>query len=265
MILDAARAAWLVPFGAILAAACCPRPWPKTLEPLPSPVQVLTAAAEGRQRLRSFSSDVTADTFTREGRVKARKSVVVADRSGRLRIEAVVPPVGTIATLVSDGHRFALYDLRKKRFYQGPATPSNLARLLPIRLRGQEIAQLLFGEPPLVAPAPKSMKLDRCRSHYTLELEDIARGARQTVSVDAVTLVPVRTELRVGDKLAYRVTFAEHRRVRGVLIPHKVRYEAPGDEVDLLLTHEDVVLDETFEDASFRLDPPTGAEIVPVD
>jgi outer membrane lipoprotein-sorting protein len=175
-----------------------------------------------------------------------------------------VPPLGTIATMVSDGHRFALYDLRKKRYYHGTATPENLSRLLPLRLRGEEIAQLLLGEPPLVAKAPTSMKLDRCKSHYELVFEDASKQARQRVLVDARLLVPLRSEIRVAGRVVYDVSFGDHRRVAGVLVPHRVRYHAPQDEVDMLLTYSDVVLNETFEDASFRLEPQRGVEIVPL-
>ena len=86
------------------------------------------------------------------------REVVVAERSGRLRFETLSPFEQPLSTLVSDGAKFALYDLGKKRYYHGPATPTNLSRLLPIRMRGVDIAQLLLGEPPLIAPTPTGLR-----------------------------------------------------------------------------------------------------------
>jgi outer membrane lipoprotein-sorting protein len=190
---------------------------------------------------------------------------VVAERSGRLRFETLSPFEQPLSTLVSDGKQFALYDLAKKRYYHGPATPQNISRLLPIRMRGQDIAQLLMGEPPLIAPAPSGFAVDRCKSAYELTYLLPASKAQQTVSFDAERLVPVRTRLTVDGKLAWEITFEDHREVSGARIPHKIRYVAPADQVDLLVLYTDVTLNETFEPDLFVIPPPRGVEIIPLD
>lgn len=264
------RACILLALGALTTSGCCPRPWPKGKVALPSAAEVLRVAATGRVPLRSISGGAKVDTFTPQGRARVRE-VVVAERSGRLRFETLSPFEQPLSTLVSDGNKFALYDLAKKRYYHGPATPQNISRLLPIRMRGQDIAQLLMGEPPLIAPAPSGFAVDRCNSAYELTYllpASKAAGqpaALQTVSFDAERLVPVRTRLTLDGKLAWEITFEDHREVSGALIPHKIRYVAPADQVDLLVLYTDVTLNETFESDLFVIPPPRGVEVIPLD
>ncbi len=260
----AALLAFVVATLAAAAPACCPRPWPKTLTPLPDAAAVIKATAAPRAKIRSISGGAKVDTFTPQGRARVRE-VVVAERSGRLRFETLSPFEQPLSTLVSDGKKFALYDLGKKRYYSGPATPANISRLLPIRMRGEEIAQLLLGEAPLIAPTATKTELDKCKSHYRLFFEAKELDARQIVLIDAQRLVPLKSTLHVGGRLESEITFEDHKSVSGVLIPHKIRYVAPADKVDLVVLYTDVTLDETFDDDTFKLDAPRGVEVIPLD
>lgn len=225
---------------------------------------VLRAAAAGRDRLKSISGGAKVDAFTREGRARVRE-VVVAERSGRLRFETLSPFEQPLSTLTSDGKNFALYELEKKRFYRGRATPMNISRLLPIRMRGEELAQLLLGEPPLVAAQPSALEVDRCESHYKLTFENKALGARQEVVIDATRPVPLKSTVWADGRVAYRLTFEDHKLVDGVLIPHKIRYVSPDDKVDILVLYTDVTVNETFENDLFRLELPKGIEPIEID
>src|SRR5690606_22655247 len=67
-----------------------------------------------------------------------------------LRMDVVRPFGVTLATLTSDGTKFALSDLREKRFYFGPASACNIARLTTVPMPGHVLGSLLRGEAPVL-------------------------------------------------------------------------------------------------------------------
>lgn len=244
------------------AGACCPRPWPKGLQPISEAGAVLRSATSARAALRSLSASARVDAFTREGRVKVRVELV-ADRTGRLRFDTLSPFEQPISTLVSDGRRFALYDLPKKRFYTGPATPRNISRILPIRLTGEEVAQLLLGDVPLIAHERLTMERETCKTRYRLTL--LGRDVRQEVAVDAISLLPVAGRLYANGSLVYDVSFERHEKTAAAPVPRKIRFRSPRDRVDLLVLYGDVEANPRLQDDLFRLEAPRGAVVIPTD
>jgi hypothetical protein len=72
----------------------------------------------------------------------------------------VVSPFGVaLATLTSDGSRFALADLRNKTLTQGPATACNIARLTTVAVPGFVLVDLLRGEAPVLKHAAEGASI----------------------------------------------------------------------------------------------------------
>lgn len=249
---------------AATVAACCPRSLPKTYPTLPGVKQVIEAVRGRRAPLHTLSGDAKVDTFTAQGRARAQE-VLVVERGGRLRFETLSPFEQPISTLVSDGKTFALYDLGKRRFYHGPARPENISRLLPIRMRGRDIARILLGEAPIIPHDAARFEVDRCEGRYRLTFSQRRGPFRQILEVDARRLFPVRSRVFARDQLLYDVRFDRHEPLGKVLLPRKIRYLAPLDKVDLLVVYTDVSANEKFEDSTFRLQAPPGAEVVRLD
>lgn len=80
--------------------------------------------------------------------------LLYAVRSARLRMDIVSPFGVALATLTSDGSRFALSDFREKRFYVGPAAACNIARLTTVPVPGHAMVSLLLGRAPLLVHEP---------------------------------------------------------------------------------------------------------------
>jgi outer membrane lipoprotein-sorting protein len=225
---------------------------------------VLRGLEQARAPLRSISASAKVDAFTRQGRARVRE-VLVAERGGRLRFETLSPFEQPLATLVSDGRRFALYDLGRKHFYHGPATPQNVARILPIRLQGADVARLLLGDPPLIPHEAATLVLDRCQTRYRLTLTHKAARLRQELSVDATRLLPVESRIYQAGELAYAIEFHDYMQHEKIWVPQKLRYRAPADRVDLLVLYGDLDLNEPLEDDLFRLQPPRGVPVTEVE
>jgi outer membrane lipoprotein-sorting protein len=247
--------------AALWTVACCPRPWPKELTPLPDADAVLGAATAKHAGLTSLSGTAKVDSFGPKGRVRGRL-VVVAERSGRLRFEAMSPFEQPISTLVTDGKSFALYDIAKKRYYKGPATPENVSRLLPIRMHPQEIALLLLGSAPVIAHDSVELARERCKTSYRILLAKRDGSAKQVLTVDAQELRPLQSRVYANGDLLYEVRFENPSPMGGFPLPRRIRFLAPRDKVDILLLYgDDLAVNEKSEDDLFQLEVPRGATV----
>src|SRR5215510_7865176 len=93
------------------------------------------------------------DHFGKGGRVRG-DLLMFAIWPERLRMDVVSPFGVTLATLTSDGQKFSLSDLREKRFYFGPASACNIARLTTVPMPGHVLVSLMRGEAPILKHEP---------------------------------------------------------------------------------------------------------------
>jgi hypothetical protein len=96
------------------------------------------------------------DHFGKEGRFRG-KLLFFASRPANLEMDAVSPFGLTLATLTSNGKRFALLDLREKQFLVGPAAPCNIARLTSVPIPGHALVDLLRGSAPILKHSSASI------------------------------------------------------------------------------------------------------------
>jgi outer membrane lipoprotein-sorting protein len=252
-------------FGTVLVGVACastPRgPGPALVAASPvstsSVVARLRATAAARTTLRA-EGRVT--YFGEGGRVRAGL-VVVAERPGRLRVETLSPLEQPLEVLTTDGAR--LWWLSRGVLHEGPATPENLARLLPIALYPEDLVELLLGGlpgPDRIGAAVFVPTDGPSRGALTLELP-AGRSARLDVDVDAGRverwtlssaagpdwIVELRDHVAVpgGGELARTLDLRDLR--RDVEIDIKLRGVELGGAVDPAL---------------FRLEPPAGTSVV---
>jgi len=134
-----------------LAPALLPRMMLAGCAKSPPPSQLPNAqAAIDRMRAttacgNAITADAKIDQFASQGRVRG-ELLMLAARPDKLRMVVLVPVQGCVATLSSDGQRFALRDLRNARFYTGPATACNLARLTGVPIPSRVLVNLLLGQ-----------------------------------------------------------------------------------------------------------------------
>src|SRR5271163_4544518 len=115
----------------------------------PSAVAALDRLRETGQCGVAVQANAKIDHFGKQGRVRG-DLLLFAQAPANLRLDVVSPFGVTLATLTSDGSRFALADLRDKRFYVGPASACNIARLTTVPVPGHVLGELLRGQAPLL-------------------------------------------------------------------------------------------------------------------
>ncbi len=102
---------------------------------------------------RALQASAKIDHFGDGGRVRG-DVLLFAARPARIRMDVISPFGVALATLTSDGQRFALADLRDRRFYVGPATACNISRLTTVPVPGHVLVDLLRGEAPVLRHDP---------------------------------------------------------------------------------------------------------------
>lgn len=132
---------------ALFATGCAAvAPPPSRMPDAASAIARLRATGECEVALKAKAK---IDHFSDHGRIRG-DIYMFAAVPARLRIDAISPFGVALATLTSDGTSFALADLRAKRFYVGPASACNIARLTTVPLPGHVLVDLLRGQAPVL-------------------------------------------------------------------------------------------------------------------
>jgi hypothetical protein len=233
------------------------------------------------------------DHFGQQGRIRA-ELLLFAARAERIRMDVVSPFGATLATLTSDGTRFALADLRDKRFYLGPATACNIARLTTLPVPGHVLVDLLRGEAPVLVHDANGPTITWSTDGYWVLTIPGTRQAREEIHLtprpDDWGLPWERQRMRVLDvrvvQQGYLLYHAELRDHAGAPtagpredpdnlappvppsgpvcdseIPHKIHVDVPDPEADVRFQYEQVSWNPPLPEGTFDQRPPPGMRI----
>ena len=135
-------------FASLLCVSACARIAPPPSVP-PTANDALGRMHKTFAACNAIQASAKIDRFDEHERVRG-DVMLFAARTQSVRIDAVSPFGAAIATLASDGQRFALADLRSRTYYVGPASPCNLARLTSVAVPAHVLVDLLRGEAPVL-------------------------------------------------------------------------------------------------------------------
>jgi outer membrane lipoprotein-sorting protein len=244
---------------ALLTLAACPPPKPvERPYPPPSPEELIAAIKKRSQAIQSLRADTKVDHMGNGGqRVKVNVPLLVA-RGGKLRMEAESPMGGALATLTSDGEKFALLDVRANRFLTGPAKACNVARLIQIALEPDDIVEALTGGVPLVE-GTASVTWDRGgREVLTIAAPD---GGREVIKLDArgrTWDVLEADRFDAKNNVLWRLVHDKFSDQGGVRFPERTTVEQPPTGSDARIKFKDVEVNVKPPDGIFDLQPPPG-------
>jgi hypothetical protein len=286
--------AWFV--GLAVCGACHAVPPPAS--PFPTAADALASMKNTYRCERGVHGEAKVDHFSSHGRVRGRV-LLFAVRPDDLRLDLLAPPPisSAVSTLTTFGGDFQLLDLRAKRFYEGPATPCNIARLTEVPLEAQALVKLLGGEAPLLVHDGNRLEMawDR-RGYYVIRIPS-TRQASEEVHLSPtpedfgkpwqqqrVRVLDVRVSQRGQD--LYHAELDEHRWTSTaaplvdpdgleppippsgpsctVEVPHRIHIESPEGDQDMLFRYEKVELNPPLPAGVFTQPIPGGIEVVPV-
>jgi len=240
-----------------LTLCCCPRNGVQVPEAdrIKDPKQLLTAVREKGKELASLRAEGT--ILARRGgkRIKAHM-VLLLRRPATLRFETISFFEQPLSILVSDGMKFSLWDMDKGRFYQGPATPQNISRVIPIPMDGPEVSGILFGDPPLIPFA--SSRLGFRDGLYILTL--INSQQQQTIKIHPTRLRPTEVQLKVDGKKYYDLVYDDWHDTNPPVL-EKATFTMDSEDIRLTIKIREVERNVDLKDDLFVLTPPEGLPV----
>ena len=155
----AAVAIFLAPFLVLFCSGC-----PKRLDFGPhgritEPAELLRLTQEAQDTVATLQGDGKLRVQSPQG-TGTVSVFLAASRPGLLRVEMFDFFNRPLAVLVTDGARFGLVQFQENKFYQGPATPQNLSRFLPLALPSEELVSVMLGRAPLLPAERMTLTLD---------------------------------------------------------------------------------------------------------
>ena len=241
---------------------------------------------------RALTSDAKIDYFGEAGRIRGSLLYVVAVPD-KLRLDVVSPFGATVSTLTSDGHDFALFDLRQKQFLRGPANACNLGRFTHVPVPPAALVQLLRGEAPVLVHAPAAASIAWESGEYVLRIQS-TRDASEEIHLQPLAqdyALPfsaqrVRvTEVRVAQQgiELYRAQLVGHRpaKMSGPRldpdgldppvppsgpncqseVPGRLRLQVPDGDQDVILENVDVSHNPPLAAQVFQQSAPGGVDV----
>lgn len=230
---------------------------PRSLET--DPTRALERIEARRQAVPKLAVDARASYYANS---EARKGtvVLVLKRPASLRFEALTPTDDLIAILTADGERFTQYERGADVCHTGPACPRNVARLLPIPLRAEDVVHVLLGGTPVIAGAPVDVGWDEDEGLAVLRIA--GEGTEQVIGADPCSWEVWSSEITRGGETVLRLTFDGWEGPSGARAPREVRVEVPPEDVDLKLVYRAVDPDVEVDAETFRYQCPSGVTAV---
>ncbi len=253
----------------LVAAGCgpsCP------VQPHTDPARAIAFHRGLREHASVIRAEATVDQRGEDGRIRGTVLMFV-ERPDHVRFDAMTQ-FGPAAILTSDGARFALTDLRENRYLTGRSCPANIARLLGIRMSGEEVARFLRGDTPLIEATDVTLECSddgtylivRRNGPLRQEIELDVRESDRELPPEAQHLRLVRSELFDAEGTVWRARFDDYRVVRdprseaglGVAMPFRVHFEHPREDADTLVRFQEIDMNVEVPGEAFQQSPRPG-------
>ena len=223
----------------------------------------------------AIRAEARVDQRGQQGRIRGTVMMIL-ERPDRIRFDAMTQ-FGPAATLTSNGSQLQLLDRRENRFFEGPACPSNIARLLGMAIEGNEMIRFFMGDTPRLDHAETAMSCSEGEYLISLQAEN---GKRQEIVVRARAgdeeQPPHAQHLRLSrstmfhpdGSLDWYVHYEDYRVVqdphdeqnRGVAFPFVVRFRDPDRGIDTRIRIKNIELLTESPSANVFQQDPTGIE-----
>jgi len=233
----------------------------------PTQQELLSALHERQDATKSLNLETRTTSWLGGDRVRATVLMLV-QRQGKLRFEAEVSLKGTVAALTTDGQAFALLDMERNEFKQGPACPANVASLVRILLAHYEIAAILLGDAPLRAEsklvaATWDAELGAERLSFESPGENNKSTQLNVLLLEesrgwAVVAVEGLATNNIKNQGWWRVRYEELTPIAGVYFPNIIRFAEPNASFDdgVEIKIKDRRINPEIPEDSFHLSPP---------
>ena len=239
-----------------------------TVQPkrIPGASNALKALQARALRLKSAQLIGRLTYFGDKGRLRL-KTILVAERSARFRVETLSPLEQPLQVMVSDGEKIRL--LTDGQVFEGAASATNLSQILPVPLTPTDLVDAMLSGVPMAADLKlRSLAwLDEDESFQILTLDSPNRGTIELI-FNPKTLEVRRVHLPAsGGHPAIELSFERFQALQGLpdmKIAKRIRIKVVGQDQDLSLRLKEVYVNEDLKPSLFTLQTPQGVSPIPL-
>ncbi len=213
---------------------------------------------------RSLRASGRVTYFGEKGRVRV-KVVLLAERPESFRLETVSPFEQPLDVMASDGAR--LWLLSKGVLREGPATPENLTRLLPLRMTPRALVDTLLGGLPSAQDwEPQSIAWSEANDRWVLALAN-PEGNEAVMHVDPEKKRVEGLLIRgPGGQSRVSMVFSRFKALEtGAFFPRGIKIQVPGQDHQVDMRLKEVEVDVDLAATLFRLEAGPGTRPLPMD
>ena len=242
----------------LVVAACRPGPVKNPdMRPLPTAAEALAQLQAGDAPPRSMQAMGRVSYFGAQGRVRLR-TVIVVERPGRFRLETLTPLEQPIDVMTCDGARIWL--LSGGSLKEGLATPENIARIIPVPLRAEDLVDAMLGGVPTGERFQGSAIkwADDAHTRWHLELQSAGGERAHLVVLPELRRVESVSLIRGDGAERLRVEFERFDAEVPGSLARRIVLAIPDRDTEVTIKLKDVELDARINPALFRIDPPDG-------
>jgi outer membrane lipoprotein-sorting protein len=230
----------------------------------PPPAEDLLKQVEARRQVPQGLKGLAWVKVSSPGKNFQAQQVLFVQRPAFLRSESLGPLGTPQLYLVTDGRELSIYDPGENRYYRGPATASHLSSALPVLLAPEEAVAFLLGGLPLIDHETSSLRADREKGLWVLDLVSTARGERQSLWVHPQSFQILRAEShRAGSSRC--LTFSDFEPVQGISFPKRTQLTSLEPKGQISVEYQEVELNPGWKNEDFQLPVPMGARFIPLE
>jgi outer membrane lipoprotein-sorting protein len=197
------------------------------------------------------------------------KTFVRVERPNLIRLIAVLPLVGsTVFDMVSDGKEYRASIPLKNQFFIGRVDAPTKSNNTLANLRPQHILDALFVDirPYMDKPNVLEEAVIGRNSYYVLGFIDVTSANAQLIEkiwIDRSKLEVSRKQIFGADgKLETDVQYMDYHSHEGVDFPDLIHIQRPQEDYSLKMTFQNTDLNQQLQADQFRLDRPSGSDLV---
>jgi outer membrane biogenesis lipoprotein LolB len=236
-------------------SACGPVPPPANAYRLAP--DILAGLKTKRAGITSFRITGRVDQFG-EAHLVQGKTYFFSVLPRKLRIELVSPFGSPLTVLTVNEQAFAMHDVREAKFYEGPAEPCNIGRLIRVQLPADDVIRILIGHTPLIDGESKVV-WDR-NGFYRVTITNGFQTQTLRIEGDHAALPLLQSTLTDKDGIIFDITYSRWQAVKEILMPHEIRVKMPREKADLLIRYDvgGVELNVSLPDDAWNQSPPAN-------
>ena len=193
------------------------------------------------------------------------KEFVIAKRPGSLRLETLGFLGHTEFVAVTDGKELFLFSPSDNTFYHGAPSPENLSRFIPLHLSLEEMVSILLGNIPLIDYDAQQVDGQAEDDGCLLRLSSEDGRYKQVLNVSLSRQKVVESKTYEEGALILLTRYRRYDEVGETLFPRDIVVSMPRDQTTVTIQFKDIELLSTIPPAEFKLTPPQGAGIIPLE